>query len=494
MSRVTRKLFAILLLSSTNASATESNATTGPASTNKSVCVDFKPHADDPLSLNAAREAYRWDALQTRWRQDALANPGLLVRRTAQKLTEKPVCYGDLYIAGRLLFQHEFSFDDGLGFKLNEDADYVKTQPFQRVHAGDRGGPDANSCRSCHWRGGQAGAGSVADNAFLDGDGDRLSSALSLNPPSLQGAGIVDALAKEMSEELERLRSAATAAAREASQPVTIDLETKGVSFGQLTIGADGVADTSNVEGIDADLKVRPFGWTGKYPSLREAVLENFRLHLGVVAEGSSDHPDESGELSDAQISAVVTFLAAQAAPIHRPPDRLEDPAPSAPGLRPPDTTIFTDDWVRGRRLFHTLRCSACHTPQLTLESASYEVSVNANQVLRIDLSEDIERPRLQSQGPSGGYPVFLYSDLKRHNMADAPDQKLLLTPPLWGLADSGPWLHDGSATSIDHAIKGHGGEAKASREAYLALTFREAGDLRLFLTSFRREQRWLVP
>ena len=57
-------------------------------------------------------------------------------------------------------------------------------------------------------------------------------------------------------------------------------------------------------------------------------------------------------------------------------------------------------------------------------------------------------------------------------------------TPPLWGLSTSGPWLHDGSADTIDEAIDSHGGEATASAEAYQALSGSDAADLILFLES----------
>ncbi len=43
-------------------------------------------------------------------------------------------------------------------------------------------------------------------------------------------------------------------------------------------------------------------------------------------------------------------------------------------------------------------------------------------------------------------------------------------TPPLWGLADSGPYLHDGRAASVLEAIAQHGGEAEACLQRFLAL------------------------
>jgi hypothetical protein len=43
-------------------------------------------------------------------------------------------------------------------------------------------------------------------------------------------------------------------------------------------------------------------------------------------------------------------------------------------------------------------------------------------------------------------------------------------TPPLWGVRDSAPYLHDGRAVSLDDAIRMHGGEAAASARRYRSL------------------------
>jgi CxxC motif-containing protein (DUF1111 family) len=81
---------------------------------------------------------------------------------------------------------------------------------------------------------------------------------------------------------------------------------------------------------------------------------------------------------------------------------------------------------------------------------------------------------------------VELYSDLLLHDMGDelADDRPDGLatgsewkTPPLWGLRLMRDFLngdafllHDGRARSVDEAIRLHGGEAKAVRDAYVAL------------------------
>ncbi|TMB53585.1 MAG: hypothetical protein E6J56_13140, partial [Deltaproteobacteria bacterium] len=101
------------------------------------------------------------------------------------------------------------------------------------------------------------------------------------------------------------------------------------------------------------------------------------------------------------------------------------------------------------------------------------------------------------------GYPVWLFSDLKRHDMGTANTAQHVqrgvalneyLTPRLWGVADSAPYLHDGRAPSFDYAIAGHDGEGAPARAAFAALPFEEKGPLRVYLMSLRRVTRVVVP
>lgn len=57
-------------------------------------------------------------------------------------------------------------------------------------------------------------------------------------------------------------------------------------------------------------------------------------------------------------------------------------------------------------------------------------------------------------------------------------------TPPLWGLADSGPYLHDGRATTIEEAILWHGGEAEESAAAYRRMSANNRTRILTFLNS----------
>jgi CxxC motif-containing protein (DUF1111 family) len=53
----------------------------------------------------------------------------------------------------------------------------------------------------------------------------------------------------------------------------------------------------------------------------------------------------------------------------------------------------------------------------------------------------------------------------------DVPKPDEWRTPPLWGVADSAPYLHDGSARTLGDAIQRHGNDAKVVREAYKKLS-----------------------
>jgi CxxC motif-containing protein (DUF1111 family) len=84
--------------------------------------------------------------------------------------------------------------------------------------------------------------------------------------------------------------------------------------------------------------------------------------------------------------------------------------------------------------------------------------------------------------------PVPLYSDLLLHDVGTGdgiPQEDALAneirTPALWGLRMRRPLLHDGSAATVDEAIRRHAGEARSATARY-----REASvDERLALLAF---------
>ncbi len=493
-------LAALVMLAAAAGCDAPKAAEQAPSTAPQASCEPFVPHDAEPLSLEAAREAHFWNGLHTRWRFDEHKSPGHLVKETAAVLertrqNDGALCYGDAYIAGRLIFEHTFSPADGQG-----NGAATEGNPIKRVHDGQFGAPEARRCRSCHWRGGVAGAGAVVDNAYLLGDGDSIESSDAHNPPSLHGVGVLQALAVEMTAELQGLKTKALAKAGQTGKPQRVRLESKGVDFGVLAIKPDGAVDAADLKGIDADLVVRPFGWKGNHTNLRNIVQDSFQIHLGIqpqglvkggdralLGDGPGDDPDKDGvkdELTDAQVTATVLFLAAQGMPVMRPHERLNEAEASAEGLMPPTSAVFLDEWMKGRRLFDKVGCAGCHTPSMILKESTFTTTDAKGTVHTLDLSTSMERPRLVMDKEAGGYPVYLFSDLKRHDMGPALGSRhshdgvapnMFQTPPLWGLADSGPWMHDGRAPSIDLAIRAHGGEGEASKRAYAAWTAPEA-------------------
>ena len=57
-------------------------------------------------------------------------------------------------------------------------------------------------------------------------------------------------------------------------------------------------------------------------------------------------------------------------------------------------------------------------------------------------------------------------------------------TPPLWGIRDSAPYMHDGRAATISQAITLHAGEAPRRRDVMPSLSSRRKQQIEAFLMS----------
>jgi CxxC motif-containing protein (DUF1111 family) len=60
------------------------------------------------------------------------------------------------------------------------------------------------------------------------------------------------------------------------------------------------------------------------------------------------------------------------------------------------------------------------------------------------------------------------------------------LTRKLWGIANEPPFLHHGRALLLSEAILAHGGEAEASREAFVALPLARQNEIVEFLKTLQ--------
>lgn len=463
--------------------------------------LGFFARERSPDPITEARLAFERDARFREARFLDAVDPGSLLRATRfdqEEIDAGLVELDEIWQVGAQLFHHHFRPEEGLG-----GADL----PFpRRFHTGFRGGPDATSCASCHWRGGIAGAGDGADQAYLQGDGDRSTSALPRDPIALLGAGYVELAAREMSEELGAQRQVLALRARLSGRPESGSLRAKGIEFGELTVRPDGSLDPSALAGVDADLVVRPFGHKGSFATLRDAIEDALLIHHGMQTVGlvdarprltaklgpfPGDDPDGDGvvdEITEGQLTALTLFVAMTEVPVEDVP------------LTP---LVPTSTLAEGRNTFEAIGCASCHTPSLELETATWALAPRrVGPTLRVDLLAEGAEPRLRPRATDGRIALSLYSDLKRHDMGESlaepradrgVDRALFLTRPLWGLSSSGPFLHDGRAPTVHEAILLHDGEAREARDAYLALGEPGQAPLRVFLQSLSRAPAYVV-
>ncbi len=79
--------------------------------------------------------------------------------------------------------------------------------------------------------------------------------------------------------------------------------------------------------------------------------------------------------------------------------------------------------------------------------------------------------------GYSGGGPLFVEE-------IDDELPREWRTPPLWGIADSGPYMHDGRARTFAEAISLHDGEAAPTTKRFQALAQSDQAAVIAFLNS----------
>ena len=417
---------------------------------------------------------------------------------------------------GKKIFAASFNTLDGQGRPATTGTGAPRLprsapQNFNRIS-----GPDSNSCSGCHNLPAIGGGGDQVANVFVigqrfpfvdfeqpSGEGDGFQThtlegvANERNTLGMFGSGFVELLAREMSTELRAIQAAAIAAAATSGGDVTRALVTKGVYFGSVTAHADGTIDTSAVQGVDADLIVRPFHQKGVVVSLREFSNNAVNHHHGMQSSerfGAGVDIDADGkadELTVGDMTALTVFQATLPAP-----DRPARRATPGSARRP----------TADRRLFGSIGCAVCHVPALRLEDPVFREPNPFNPAGNLRPS-DVATPvviDLTVAGPGahlrrehdGSVLVPAFTDLKRHDMGPGLDNerlvqagvptKMWLTRKLWGFASEPPFLHHGRASTITEAVLAHGGEGQASRDAFAALSSGDRADLVEFLKTLQ--------
>ena len=309
------------------------------------------------------------------------------------------------------------------------------------------------------------------------------------NPPFLFGGGGVEALAKEMTADLQHLLQRAR-----RRPPGTITrLVTHGVDFGHI-VSLRGRNVRLEVEGLGPSagsyggvppeevLVVRPFGRKGENFSMRDFDRGAMQFHFGiqpVEVVGAGIDEDRDGladEVTVGEMTALHIFDVTNPRPFQDPP---------------------TAQTQQGAAVFAQVGCADCHRRFLDTESrwlplAFPEVADDPDEhvYLEVDLVSVGFDP-----APGGGVRVPLFSDLKRHDMGPRLAETFergeianedFITARLWGIADTAPYLHDGRATTLYEAIEFHGGEAQSARDGFLALSAADQEALIAFLNTLR--------
>jgi RNA polymerase sigma factor (sigma-70 family) len=256
------------------------------------------------------------------------------------------------------------------------------------------------------------------------------------NPPPLFGLGPIDAIPDEAIEAAARRKLPGSAQVK-----------------GRVSRLKDG--------------RVGRFGWKAQTATLAEFVRSAAAGEMGLELPGRHQAADPrlpglaaTGlDMDEAECTALVDHVRSLPMPVAIDPGNEADSA----------------QIKAGEATFKSIGCTGCHLPKLGDVEGIYS-----------DLL-------LHDMGPqpvdSDGYTVFSGEpapavDRPGAAAAASATAREWRTPPLWGLRDSGPYLHDGRAARVDQAIALHAGQGAASARRHAELSPRRKRQLEAFLMS----------
>jgi hypothetical protein len=409
---------------------------------------------------------------------------------------------------GRQLFQRKFTRDQGQGPITGDGDGKTNIETDIIIGAGL-----ADSCAACHGRPkGSAGSG-----------GDVVTRPDSRDAPHLFGLGLKEMLADEITSELRAIRAQAIQEARSRGLNVTKSLRTssgKGnISYGQITARPNGSVDDSQVFGVDRDLRVRPFFLHGETISMREFLVGAFNAEMGLeapdpelrAAAGGGRFVTPSGMVLDGRLdklesppvndqfhdsdndgvvneipTSLVDFMEFYLLHYFKPGLSEGSPEALPPGAGYPATA--SPEAVDGLNKFNQIGCATCHIQNLTInrdrrvadvETRFDPVRGNPFNNLFTTATAFFTAINDGSGHPTIKRPNFgsfvvrnIFTDFKRHDLGpnfhelnyNGTTRVLFLTTPLWGVASTGPYGHDGRSMSLKDVIMRHGGEAIFAR------------------------------
>lgn len=412
---------------------------------------------------------------------------------------------------GRQLFQRKFTMSQGLGPRTADGSGDIFAD-------GSLGAGLTDSCAACHSSPyGSAGSGG---HVFTRPD--------TRDAPHLFGLGLIEMLGDEITQDLRARRDRALRAAADAGVPLTVQLASKGIAYGALIAYPNGTVDTSQVRGVNSDLRVRPFFAQGATISIREFVVGALNAEMGLEAADPDLLAASQGQdvVTPAGMRLTGSLDRIEAPPANGPAHDADgdgvaneiDPALVdslefyllnyfKPGLG--EQTAAT---AAGRERFSSIGCAECHVPDLRIDhdrrvadvetvydpvaSNGVFTSLAATAAGRFTATDDGSGlPSLKSAQRQSFLVRNLFADFRRHdlgpefhesNFDGTSVQTEFMTEPLWGVGSTAPYGHDGRSSTLTDVIRRHGGEAAASRAGFFALSDGERAQVLAFLGSLQ--------
>jgi CxxC motif-containing protein (DUF1111 family) len=211
------------------------------------------------------------------------------------------------------------------------------------------------------------------------------------------------------------------------------------------------------------DGRVGKFGWKAQFATLEEFVASACANELGLgnpMMEQAKPWARHASikvnlDLNRTQFRSLVAFV-----------DTLPRPVEIVP-LDPAERTRVE----HGKALFNQIGCTGCHTPELGGVTGVYS---------------DFLLHRISDPSPGGGYSEIPSAPLPDDH--PLPDE--WKTPPLWGVAASAPYFHDGASPTLEAAIRRHHGTALSVTKAFESLARDERAAIISFLESLKPSVR----
>jgi CxxC motif-containing protein (DUF1111 family) len=399
--------------------------------------------------------------------------------------------------AGEELFNHQWTKNDPL------------------TVSGNGPGPvaNANSCVFCHEQGRVGGGGDLPQN---------VTTFAVRSGPNMENTreGVVHKLGGEMLSHVhpglpaipasklsldELPRTAPTVAltgmtAPAGAQPVKLMFLPRGVRISQLNTPA--LFGTKQIDDLP-----------------ESAILANAkaqRIRYAMAPPGGTEYPvgratrTASGKLGKfgwkAQTATLGAFVRAACAnelglgnPAQAQPTPLFDPSYTPTGLdltdqqcdqltayvaslgqpveKVPDTAAGIEQAERGKKLFSSVGCAECHVADVGNVKGIY------SDLLLHHMGADLEGGGSYYDHPLPPIPGPPDDDPDPEGPAKSAEWR---TPPLWGVADSAPYMHDGRAPTLEDAVATHQGQGAASATRFSKLSQVERNQVVAFLKTLR--------